>query len=133
MTRIFHGYPPPFSFPLIILSMHTPFCPFPDGSSESEHDSRRKRRRKSPAPGVKRFRKRGPRHGDLKPLRAIKPLYAELLNYRHYHLEKRSHRSNRHTAKASHQIKNLGLIPHRFTCEDPILVLDFLRRFIGEA
>ena len=106
-----------------------------DGSSESEDESRRKRRCKSPASGVKRFRKRGPRHGDLKPLRATNPLYAELLNYRHYRLEKRSRRSSRHTAKARHQVKNMEitLIPHRFTGGDPILILDFLRRFLGEA
>ena len=106
-----------------------------DGSSESEDDSRRKRRRKSPDSGAKRFRKRGPRHGNLKPLKATNPLYAELLNYRHYRLEKRSRRSSRHTPKARHQVKNMGLtmLPHRFTGEDPILVLDFLRRFIGEA
>ena len=106
-----------------------------DGSSECEDDSRRKRRRKSPASGFKCFRKRGPGHGDLKPLRATNPLYAELLNYRHYRLEKRSRRSSRHTAKARHQVKNmeLTLIPHRFIGEDPILTLEFLRRFFGEA
>ena len=100
-----------------------------DGSSESEDDSCRKRRCKSPASGVKRFRKRGPRHGNLKPLRATNSIYAELLNYRHYRLEKRSRRSSRHTSKARHQVKNMGLtmLPHRFTVEDPISVLDFLR------
>ena len=105
------------------------------GSWGSEDDSRRKQRRKPPASGVKRFRKRGPRHFNLKPLRATNPLYAELLNYRHYLLEKRSRRSSRHTAKARHHVKNMGLTmpPHRFTGEDPILILYFLRRFIGEA
>ena len=57
------------------------------------------------------------------------------LNYRHYRLSKRSRRSSKHTARARHQVKNLGLtmLPHRFTGEDPILVLDFLHRFIVEA
>ena len=27
----------------------------------------------------------------------------------------------------------LNLLPHRFTGEDPFMVLDFLRRFVGEA
>ena len=106
-----------------------------DASSDSEDDSRRKRRHKSPVSGVKRFRKKGPRHGDLKPLRATNPLYSELLNYRHYRLSKRSRRSSKLTAKARHQVKNMGLtmLPHRFTGEDPVLVLDFLCRFIGDA
>ena len=53
-----------------------------DESPKSEDDERRRRLHKSHASGFKCFRKRGPHHGDLKPLRATNPLYAELLNYR---------------------------------------------------
>ena len=116
-------------------SSSSPSSSSSDESSESEDDSLRRRRRRSPVSGAKRFRERGTRYEDLAPLKATNPLYAELLNYRHYRLKRTSRRRSKDTAKARHQVKNMGLtlLPHRFTGENPIMVLDFLRRFVSEA
>ena len=106
-----------------------------DESTESEDDFRRRRRGRSLVSGAKRFHEHGTRHVDLAPLKTKNPLYAELLNYRRYRLKRTSRRRSKDTAKARHQVKNMGLtlLPHRFTGEGPIMVLDFLLRFVCEA
>lgn len=72
----------------------------------------------------------------LKPLKPAKPLYMEFLSYRYYWLEEFSlEMTLRDTSKVKDCVKRMQLSMRNqcFTGDDPILVLNFLARFVAEA
>ena len=78
---------------------------------------------------------KGESHRGLKVLRASDP-HKRLLDYRYCRLKRKSHRrKGRDTAKVKHQFTRMALTSRNYTFsgEDPIMVLDFLRRFCDEA
>ena len=83
----------------------------------------------------KRYTK-GESHRGLKVLRASYPLYKRFLDYGYYRLKRKSHRcKGRDTAEVKHQVTRMALTLRNYTFsgEDPIMVLDLLRRFCDEA
>ena len=81
-------------------------------------------------------RAKGPKHDRMKELKPNNPLFDRLLSYRYYRLNRTTHsRSAKETGKVRDHIKRLELTMqrHRFSGEDPILVLDFLNKMVDEA
>ncbi|CAN8062282.1 unnamed protein product [Agarophyton chilense] len=72
----------------------------------------------------------------LKVLPCKNPLYRKVLNYRYYRLKVKSKkRSGRETAKVKDHIKRLkiGHNDLRFDGKTPILVIEFLNRFVADG
>lgn len=81
-------------------------------------------------------REKGPKYPGLSSLHPSDPLFDRLMSYRYYRLMRTSRtRSSATTGVIRKQIKNLELIlkDHKFSGEDPIMVFDFLTRFVEEA
>lgn len=112
-------------------------------SSRSSREGRGRRRGEEPSSratytshGAIRAREKGRRHFGLKELKPTNPLYRKLLSYRYYRLEDSSGtRSSRDTGRVKDLIRrmNVTMLKQKFSGEDPILVLDFLARFVQEA
>jgi len=108
--------------------------------SESE-DERLRRRRKSilrSSQPKSKFgeRTKGARYPGLKSLQPTNILYKNVCSYRMYRLtDTTTHRSSRGTGKVRDYIKRMEirLSQHHFSGKDPIMVLDFLSRFVREA
>lgn len=87
--------------------------------------------------GVSFFeREKGPKHPGLKSLKPTNPAFDRLLSYRFYRLSRHtSQQTGRQTGEVRRFIKSLELSmkQHAFSGEDPILVLEFLTRFVEEA
>lgn len=81
-------------------------------------------------------REKGPKHDGLSSLKPSNPLYDRLMSYRYYRLMRTSdRRSSRSTGMLSALLKRMGLTmkEHSFSGDDPIMVFDFLTRFVEEA
>ena len=81
-------------------------------------------------------RRKGPKHPGLHVLRPSNPAFDRLMSYRYYRLRKTTHsRTARETGKVRDFIKRMdtSLRRHRFSGGDPVLILEFLRRFVQEA
>ena len=81
-------------------------------------------------------REKGPRHMGLKTIKPSNSSFDRLMNYRYYRLKDgRSKRSHATSQATRHFIKSMDLTfkEHRFDGSDPILVFDFLTRFVEEA
>lgn len=103
-------------------------------SSSDEGDSRRTRKKKS-GNSLSRLRK-GPTCRGLKRLTCTNPLYRKLTDYRYYRLRiRKTKRSGRETGKVKDHIRRLrvGLDELTFDGKDPILIFEFLSRFVVEA
>lgn len=118
--------------------------PHPEGSSpdssDAENERSRHRASRSRATEVTqsaaRGRTKGRRHLGLKELKPTNLLYRKLLSYRYYRLEDTTpQRTPRGTGKVRNHLRQMELTmkAHKFSGEDPILVLDFLSRFVAEA
>ncbi|CAN8070507.1 unnamed protein product [Agarophyton chilense] len=82
------------------------------------------------------MRKKVSLYRGLKVLTCTNPLYRKVLNYRYYRLKVKSKkRSGCETAKIKDHIKRLkiGLNDLTFDGKTPILVIEFLNRFVAEA
>lgn len=102
-----------------------------DDSSSSEEDRLSKNRRRRSA-----RKKKGPRYPGLKPPPCTNPLYRKLMNYRMYRLKiRKTKRTGHETAKVKDHIKRLkvGMDNLTFDGKDPIMIFDFLSRFVSEA
>lgn len=79
---------------------------------------------------------RGSKYPGLKSLHPTNPLYKMVLSYHPYRLDDTIQRlSSRATGKVRGFLKRmyLTLKDHRFSGEDPILVLEFLARYVRES
>ena len=116
-----------------------------DSSSESYSDSdsdyshgggRRSRRSRDIGKGGVHLRRKGKRYRHLRPIRPTNHLYDVLLNYRMYRLKRKSStRSGRETGKVKDHVRRMAttLSGLEFSGKDPILVLNFLSRFVEEC
>lgn len=85
---------------------------------------------------VAKSRKKGPKVKEVKELKSNNPHFDQALFYRTYLLENTSHgRAGRQTGNVEVQIKRLKLTLNdcSFSAEDPILILEFLSRFVTEG
>ena len=81
-------------------------------------------------------RSKGPSHPGLASLKPSNKLYDRLMSYRYYRLIKTKHtRTHESTFRLHKLIRNLELSfkDSKFSGEDPILIFDFLSRFVEEA
>ena len=102
----------------------------PSSSSDEEDNHFRSRR------DTRNRKSKGAKYPGLKELSPTNSLYKDALSYRSYRLEDTSQRrTSRETGKVRDYIKRMDikLKQHHFTGEDPIMVLDFLARFVREA
>ena len=81
-------------------------------------------------------RPKGPKHAGLASLKRADPRFDRLMSYRFYRLSRpESRRDSRTTGMVGQLIKRMGLNidEHKFDGSDPIMVFDFLSRFVEEA
>lgn len=81
-------------------------------------------------------RRKGPRHGQLSVIKPSDPAFDRLMNYRYYRLyDTTMIRNADDSKKLREQIKTFqaAFEGTKFSAEDPIMVFDFLTRFVEEA
>ena len=81
-------------------------------------------------------RPKGPKYRGLKELRPTNPVFDKLMSYRNYRLTDTTQYRTRHqTGKVWDLIKRLEVTmkDYCFTGGDPILIFEFLNRFVDEA
>jgi len=82
------------------------------------------------------IRKKGPQHEGLNVIKPADPIYDRLLNYRYYRLsDTRQTRSAMETKLLREQTKSFqtSFDKTKFNGEDPVMVFDFLMKFVEEA
>ena len=80
-------------------------------------------------------REKGARYPGLYTIKPADPTFDRLLNYRYYRLQRtRVTRSSERTLEVKKHIKSLDLsLRKKFTGKDPVMILNFLTRFVEEA
>ena len=81
-------------------------------------------------------RVKGPKHGSLKSIKPSDVLFDRLMNYRYYRLKRtKGSRSSKHILEVRKHLKSLDITlkEYKFNGQDPILVFDFLSRFVEQA
>ena len=82
------------------------------------------------------LRKKGPQHEGLAVIKPADPIYDRLLNYRYYRLaDSRQTRSAMETKFLREQTKSFqtSFDKTKFNGEDPVMIFDFLMKFVEEA